>query len=124
MTWIEDASCHPDRRPEGMTRTAWTSMWFPAAGERLRPALDICATCPVVADCRTDAADDGIWGGQTTRPRRIGAPARKEKPINHGTAGGAQTHYRRGEPPGEPCRKAKARQNMEARARRKQRLAA
>lgn len=33
-------------------------------------------------------------------------PGRPRQPINHGTLGGARTHYRRGEPLCEPCRDA------------------
>lgn len=37
-----------------------------------RPALALCATCPVAAPCRAAGADepDGVWGGTTPAMRR------------------------------------------------------
>jgi hypothetical protein len=42
------------------------------------------------------------------------APPRK--PINHGTEGGFNAHYRRGDPACEPCRKAHAQRTTEWRS--------
>lgn len=73
--WRQDAACRPDRRPEGMDRAAWTALFFPERGNRISPALNICAQCPVRAECRAEANGsplerEGIWGGMSGRQRR------------------------------------------------------
>ena len=53
--------------PEGVT-------WFPGPGQDHRPAIAICETCVVVDECQAYAVNeglDGIWGGLTTRARRL-----------------------------------------------------
>lgn len=62
--WHDDAACR------GMD----PELWFPRRGEPTRPAQDVCATCPVVADCLDWALGNGeqfgIWGGTSERERR------------------------------------------------------
>lgn len=72
--WTADAACagHPD-----------PDLWHPRIGRGTRaaawavataPARDICAGCPVAAECLTHAVGDrrleGVWGGTTTAERR------------------------------------------------------
>lgn len=68
--WMEHALCanHPD-----------PDLWFPSesgtrAALQVRAAKDICADCPVTAECLAAAQADpgtyGIWGGLTQPERR------------------------------------------------------
>jgi WhiB family transcriptional regulator, redox-sensing transcriptional regulator len=63
--WREGAACAD--RPE--------VDFFPAseAGEDVRRAKAICASCPVIDDCLAFAIEtnqpDGIWGGHTAKER-------------------------------------------------------
>ena len=112
-TYPADAACAtlpitPDRDP-----------FFP---DTHRPdpwaeARAICADCPVIDACLTGAIDrrepHGLWGGLTPAERdrmtrRQQRAKRKGRPpglreINHGTAGGAVAHRRRGLPVCDPC---------------------
>jgi hypothetical protein len=77
----------------------------------------VCHACEVMMFCRAegDAIESlgstyGVRGGETetVRIRRRTAEwkagnVRTPRPINHGTAGGYQTHRRRGEPACEQC---------------------
>lgn len=63
--------------PEG--KSAFSETSFP----RLRAAVEVCGTCPVVAECGADAATidgvAGVWAGLwwvDGRPRRIPPPPR------------------------------------------------
>lgn len=54
-----------------------TSWWYPQQGDPTAPALEICATCPVLAECREWVTKDpdplghqGIAGGLTAKRRR------------------------------------------------------
>ena len=63
--WEEDAACL-QHDPE---------LWFPNQHERVyRTAIDICNTCPVLAECAAYAKQirptDGIWAGRNLTPRR------------------------------------------------------
>jgi WhiB family redox-sensing transcriptional regulator len=83
---------------EGACRTADTRLFFhpegergPARRERDAGAQAVCATCPVLQECRSHALTVrepyGVWGGMTeddrnayfqsgrTAPRTIGLPA-------------------------------------------------
>lgn len=63
MSWRSDAAC----------RSHDVAMFFPERNAPTEPALAICATCPVRAECLDAADDDGIWGGTTAverKPRR------------------------------------------------------
>lgn len=47
-------------------------LFFPRRGEPFEPALAVCAGCPVVEPCRSDAVvfeDRGVWGGTSERSR-------------------------------------------------------
>jgi len=76
--WAQRGACR------GKPETA--ALFFPAPGDDPRPAKQICAACPVEADCLTYAMScpglEGIWGGTThnerealRRVRRISAAA-------------------------------------------------
>jgi WhiB family transcriptional regulator, redox-sensing transcriptional regulator len=63
--WHAGASCK--QQPE--------VNFFPELGEDAAPTKAVCATCPVVAECRSWAMDQGaglpgIWGGTSRRERR------------------------------------------------------
>lgn len=68
-------------------RSGWTVDWAPQAacssgepdalfvqGAAQQQAKQVCARCPVVAECLADALDNrtefGVWGGMTERERR------------------------------------------------------
>lgn len=68
-------------RPEWMARGACVGqpieLFFPLRGERTEPAKEICARCPVRAECLEYALGVtdptgllGIWGGTSQRRRR------------------------------------------------------
>lgn len=48
-------------------------LWFPERGESTRPAVAVCATCPVTVACLDYAlrwnVNVGVWGGKTARQR-------------------------------------------------------
>lgn len=49
--------------------------WFPATGEDLQPAKQVCARCLVKAECRSwalaqPASLEGVWGGTSKQQRR------------------------------------------------------
>lgn len=71
-SWMADAACR------GMDPNAF----HPERGERVDAALRICATCPVVEQCRaygeaTESGQHGIWGGASARTRRSEAVKRR-----------------------------------------------
>lgn len=133
----------PDQLEQAACRDAPPSMFFPdtatlhgpgVTGERYvaawrnlaAPALELCAVCPIVGPCLTEAlADgdlDGVRGGLTPpelrqmagrvrRPRTT--PARR-----HGTEAGYVEHLRRAEPACALCRDAHAAYGREWKARR------
>ncbi len=81
MSWRDLAACRP--LPEGVD-------FFPSQrgardlvySENKRRAKAICATCPVLAECREWAIVHerfGIWGGLTERERRD-IQVRKRRP--------------------------------------------
>ena len=62
--WMERAACaYVD-----------AEMWFPEKGSNVKAAREICRSCPVLADCREYALNNGerfgIWGGTSERERR------------------------------------------------------
>ena len=80
---------------EAATKVAWSRDWAVAgrcAGEDpdalfgetkdQRAAKEICARCPVVAECLAEALDNriewGVWGGMTERERRALLRARPD----------------------------------------------
>lgn len=62
--WHADAACrqHPEVN------------YFPTLGENTAPAKQVCAGCPVRAECLAEALQDshtvGVWGGTSERERR------------------------------------------------------
>jgi len=70
--WVSDALC-AQTDPE---------VFYPEVGGSVRPAKNVCATCPVLAECRdyalTTGEPDGVWGGLSeTERRRIRRQARR-----------------------------------------------
>lgn len=74
-----------DELLEALERPAWHSRaacrgqgsatWFPTLGSTPKEARRVCATCPVLDECRAWALDQpadlaGVWGGLTERDRR------------------------------------------------------
>lgn len=114
LPWVADALC---------AQVDVGDIWYPDKGGSTREAKQICAHCFVQAECLdyalTTGERFGIWGGFSERERRkltdTTATALKHPPrfIKHGTEGGYRTHYRRGEPPCEPCRTAGNRQQQD-----------
>lgn len=64
LTWMRNGNCR-DYPP---------SVFFPSDGVGVDNARKICATCPVVEECKTYALDNridhGVWGGCSERERR------------------------------------------------------
>lgn len=62
--WRDEAAC-VDVDPD---------VFFPKVGQPLGLAREVCASCPVVAECLAYAVEnhivDGVWGGLTARERR------------------------------------------------------
>ena len=62
--WQRDALC---REYDDVT-------WFPAKGESLEPAKEVCARCPCRQECRAWAietdASAGVWAGESVRQIR------------------------------------------------------
>jgi WhiB family redox-sensing transcriptional regulator len=60
----------------GACRTSDPELFFPTgtSAEEAVEAKQVCATCPVLAECRSyairHAEPDGIWGGLTPKERR------------------------------------------------------
>ena len=92
-------------------------LWFPEVMNmtQTRPALEVCAECPVKVECLEFAIEnhcwDGIFGGRTPKERRIIAEAHgirihgyKCPLAPHGTLAAARRHYRQGTPLCEACR--------------------
>jgi len=95
--WTRQAACH------GLTH-----IFFPRNAESLlqRDAREarakaVCATCPVIDQCREHADAEtqhgGVWAGVSVNTART---------IDHGTAKGYRQHYRRGESPCDDCKHA------------------
>lgn len=105
MTWREHAAC-----------VGKTHLYYGAAGEsgatrqrREARAHAICMTCPVLAECLADGADDqhgyraGLAPEERSRDRRPQTGGRR--PIyGCGTVAGYKQHRRRNETPCDACR--------------------
>lgn len=128
-TWMEQAECR-----------GLTSLFFTGRGESTNEAKDVCATCPVRAQCEAFAIESGelfgVWGGKTERQLRhlrrrrftpryrldTAAPERdgngrwlsKAAPIQHGTPTGYGQHRYRNEPACDDCKAAWAHQRRTA----------
>jgi WhiB family redox-sensing transcriptional regulator len=63
--WIEQAACR------GMD----TNLFFPERGDiaAVNKAVEICNSCPVKKECREygDMETVGIWGGASTKRRKV-----------------------------------------------------
>lgn len=63
-----------DWRSEALCAQADPERWFPDKGGNPKPALAICAVCPVREQCLAHALANnetyGIWGGKTARQRQ------------------------------------------------------
>lgn len=64
MSWRADAAC----------RNLDTEIFFPDSESDAGPALEVCAVCPVRAECLdwaiVNRQHDGIWGGTTESERK------------------------------------------------------
>lgn len=74
QAWARDAACaNTDPEPFHPTRHTRKQL--------IRAAKELCATCPVAAECLADALDRdeayGIWGGLDTIERRRLAKSRR-----------------------------------------------
>jgi hypothetical protein len=136
-TWREDALC----------LTADPELFYPDAGHSTSaPARKICASCPVLIECRNYALGRrekfGIWGGWTydqrcdylagrpvreyepKEPRQPRVRARRRTrrsqaelgPVRCGTRRGYRKHLRHGETPDQACLDANAEYNRAKRA--------
>ena len=91
--WRQDAAC----------RGLPVSWFYPEQGKSPDPrAKRTCEQCPVRDACWADGRLEsyGYWSGQPARYRP------RQKPINHGTRGGYQSHIRRGEEACSDCKRA------------------
>lgn len=65
--WMEEASCADAVNPD---------VFFPERGEQILDAVQVCAACPVAAQCLEYAVDNderfGVWGGVSGWQRRRG----------------------------------------------------
>lgn len=104
MEWVERAACR------GVT----SAVFYPVGNVfevDYDEAKAVCSVCPVVEQCGEQGKYEryGVWGGLDPSERRIAnrrvrGPSRREGPIPHGTAGGAQAHRKRRIEMCEPCR--------------------
>lgn len=102
----------------GICAQADPESFFPEKGKRAPEAIRICLGCPVMSECAEYAITapvnpHGIWGATTVlerkriRTQRGIADVHPESRISKcGSAAGAKRHWRAGEPPCEPCRRA------------------
>ncbi len=104
--WMDQAEC----------RGLNPNLFFPERGDVAAEARAVCAECPVQAECRQYAIDNGeragVWGGLAPKARkRTGqqGPLPGSRPIRHGTPAGAQAHRRLGEQPCTDCQRAATR---------------
>lgn len=58
----------------GLCRQVDPELWFPKEGGSPEPAKRICASCPVMLECRAFSVPRelfGVWGGLTEKERRV-----------------------------------------------------
>lgn len=81
IDWMNEAAC----------RGASTDIFFVEKGVSIQPALDICARCPVRAECLEYGLweNEGVYGGTVLNQRRIIRRERGGKLAtrDHGTRG-------------------------------------
>lgn len=108
-------------------------MFFPTstgngARKQAREAQRICATCPVVLQCRERQAKFrgvGVWAGRlyAVEQGRTWFTADDVAPPSHGTEARYKRHYRDGEEPCELCREAASEASRVRRHRRERKTA-
>lgn len=91
--FVPDAPAHRDRQ----------------SVRRYMKAKEVCATCPVTAQCAEYGRDErhGVWGGTTPADR---SPRMQTTAIVHGTDAGYRAHFNRHDEPCEACRHAHTRE--------------
>ena len=119
--WRNDAACK-GLAPQFDAKIAGEH--YAAQKTRHETAKRICATCPVIAECKADfnpLYDAGVRFGKVYGVDKSNVPAGggrghverkpvgKEKPITHGTTGGYRAHLRRQERSCEACHNAEKR---------------
>ena len=98
-----------DWQDQGACRTADPAIFFPERGgnskAQVRQAKAICATCPVLDECRQYGLEGrekyGIWGGMTEFERRqyLRTHVVPRRIVHtHGTAAAIRRHRYLGEP--------------------------
>lgn len=112
---------------QGLCAQVDPELFFPTQGETGAAARQVCAACPVTAQClqiALAAGVSGIWGGTSHAERRkMGAAASihaADLVRTCGTAAGAARHRRAGEPTCGPCAAAHARAQQAREARRRE----
>jgi WhiB family transcriptional regulator, redox-sensing transcriptional regulator len=81
------APVEPSRDPRAACRGVDPELFFPGSDESAEPALRVCRSCPIEADCLAWALAKqetwGVWGGTTERRRRqiLRARARGVQPA-------------------------------------------
>lgn len=63
---------HPPWHRRAACRGKGTATFFPERGQHVRPAKEMCETCPVRSECFEASQGEkfGIWGGLSERQRR------------------------------------------------------
>ncbi len=99
LEWMDQALC----------RDYGTDLFYPESpdlkvkNKKIRDAKQVCAECPVLAQCdswaTTTREPHGVWGGRY----RSGDPKATRYLSPHGTSAAAQRHRRKGEKPCEIC---------------------
>jgi hypothetical protein len=107
MTWLEKAKCAGHGEP------LWDGFVDGESAKqramRHERGKAVCRRCPVAMECllAVDTRfDDGIRGGHLLPDLK--SPKVTEREIVHGTEAGAKAHYRRGDTPCDPCKRAMA----------------
>lgn len=101
--WTERAACKGK-----------TEVFYPERGDHLTTerALEICAGCPVRAECReyalTECETFGIWGGMSQRTAKAERRKvdRQPRPFRHGVPSGYAAHVAEDTEPCHWCRQA------------------
>lgn len=90
------ASWHPDWHARAACAGQPIEMFFPARGESLQPAFELCGRCAVRQQCLDEALDDptldhGVRGGMSVAARQAARRARRKETEPSQTPGGG-TH--------------------------------